>query len=354
MTIFPSFRSLDLWRTFMHDSGLFNKMALSFHGITNHDMGIELDEPIREIRQNPYHHETIWEHTLMVYQLAKQNNCSELTEIGALLHDIGKPFVRRYDEEKDKAYFMGHEYASALLSVNFLKDNFPNDIQFMLNAICLHTFGFRGENLHEYFEDHDLIEYMKELNTLDNHGRLADEINGDDFSFVNPVDYERLEKNDKKFTILIGVPGCGKSTWCKENEKEAVFSTDENLIKIASEELGADENDYQACWKAITENDVNWVKRTQEQALDALRTHDDVIYDATNLQRKKRRHLGEMARHKGASIHYKLFWRDLNDCLNLGSRENNKFIPEGAYKSMCRNFSYPKIDEYDTLEHIII
>jgi len=290
----------------------------------------------------------------MVYHTAKTNSDCELTEVSALLHDIGKPFIKQFDPDKMKTYFYGHEYASALLSVNFLKEHFPNDIQFILNAIVMHTFGFKGENLHEYFEDHDLINFLKYLNTYDNHGRIADEIGEDEFSFVKPIETGTYSKTGKEFIMLIGIPGSGKSTWSKDKDQTLVFSPDKKLTQIAKDIYGADENDYRACWEVMKDSGVNWTNKAIEGALHALSDNDEVIYDATNMSRKKRAHIVSMARQQGANVHFKLFWRDLSDCLNLGNREGNKYISEGVYKSMIRSFSYPKLSEYDTLEHIII
>jgi len=132
------FSTFELWREYIHSRRLYSILANSFHGVTSEDEGIV--GTLHEVRRNQWHRETILEHLMMVYQ-----NCGEHDkhlQAAALLHDIGKPFMRVYKAEKNKVNFMGHEYASALLSVDFLQEHYTDKqlIEFMLQVITLHTF----------------------------------------------------------------------------------------------------------------------------------------------------------------------------------------------------------------------
>lgn len=86
-------------------------------------------EIMRNVKQGPYHHLDVWQHTLetlrqleeAIKELRKNKNIQEyldgvisgerrrrsLIKLGALLHDIGKPQAKRREEGKTK--FHGHE-----------------------------------------------------------------------------------------------------------------------------------------------------------------------------------------------------------------------------------------------------
>lgn len=86
-------------------------------------------EIMRNVKQGPYHHLDVWQHTLetlrqleeAIKELRKNKNIQEyldevisgerrrrsLIKLGALLHDIGKPRAKRREEGKTK--FHGHE-----------------------------------------------------------------------------------------------------------------------------------------------------------------------------------------------------------------------------------------------------
>ena len=49
-----------------------------------------------DAKLNPYHLESdCWSHTMMVCKIAELEDFDKVVQIAALLHDIGKPLVRR-------------------------------------------------------------------------------------------------------------------------------------------------------------------------------------------------------------------------------------------------------------------
>jgi len=186
----------------------------------------------------------------------------------------------------------------------------------------------------------------------DNFGRITDSDNYDeDFSHVKKIAYPEVSDTPQSYTMLIGVPGCGKSTFAATLDPQTVFSTDSRLLEIAERDFGI-VGDYNAAFKVVSENKINWTGQLIEDSIKALDHNSEVVLDATNMSKKNRISIGNRARKKGAAIRYIMFWRDLNACRK--PRADNKFIGDFVYKRMINSFCYPKIDEYDSLKHIVI
>ena len=80
------------------------------------------------------------------------------------------------------------------------------------------------------------------------------------------------------FTMLVGIPGAGKSTWAKKNinTNTRYFSSDE-----IRKELYGDEN-FQG-------DPAEVFSVMQRRTVESLKSGFNVIYDATNVSRKNRR-----------------------------------------------------------------
>jgi len=84
------------------------------------------------------------------------------------------------------------------------------------------------------------------------------------------------------FTMLVGIPGCGKTSFAEELKNETTVHLSSDAIR---KELWGDEN---------CQDDHNRVfNLMHERTLYALRNGYDVIYDATNITRKSRRSILE-------------------------------------------------------------
>jgi poly(A) polymerase/tRNA nucleotidyltransferase (CCA-adding enzyme) len=88
----------------------------------------ELEEGIG-CTQNQAHSFDVFEHLLRSLQCAADNNWSIDIRIAALLHDIGKPATRRFDDAKKDYTFYGHEVVGARMAKRICEDlRLPADL----------------------------------------------------------------------------------------------------------------------------------------------------------------------------------------------------------------------------------
>jgi len=302
---------------------------------------------ITVFKEFQWHKESILEHVQTVSKEARKFD-NEDVHLLADLHDVAKPFLRFVDLERMTVRFAGHEYGSALFSVNFLKKHRPDKVLSFLKIISLHVNSFR-DNLMEFDLNEEEIELMKMLNLADNRGRISENPVELSFDGWKPVQKTVTESN-KEFTFLLGIPGAGKSFYTAKQDG-LVFSTDEYMERMAKEIFG-DRGNYNQHFALMSENKINWVEKCVNDAVNALKHSDMVILDATNLTKSKRQGIVQRARKAGAKVKFVMFWRDFMDCVNC--RKGEKEIPLGVYKRMISSFTYPSVFEYDTLEHVVV
>ena len=69
---------------------------------------------------NPHHTLNIYEHCTEAYKYVRENNYDEYIELAALLHDIGKPYVKSFTDSKgnicEHAHYYQHQCVGAWMS----------------------------------------------------------------------------------------------------------------------------------------------------------------------------------------------------------------------------------------------
>lgn len=135
-----------------------------------------------------------------------------------------------------------------------------------------------------------------------------------------------------KFYMLIGLPGSGKT-------EIANRLADANTIVLSSDairkEFYGDE--------AVQDNPSKVFEEMQRRTIAALKDRKNVVYDATNISRKKRKHLVS-----SLSVPCKkvacVIWARYETCLSRdGARNRN--VGENVIKRMLMNFQPPYYDE---------
>jgi len=357
--------SCDIWRDF-HDfySQWIVDASFCYHGWTTEDDN-NFETKIKEIHLNPYHEEgSVWNHVSQVFQesvkiadtLPDEQDQKELI-IVALCHDLGKVMMRDAivkPEGRKVTYFSGHEYASCFLALPFLLRYFQDQktLERLMTVISLHTAIYKEEDMYSFVTDEKTFSLLNNLGLSDHRGRISETGDFHGLHWTGTRHYpDPIVSNDQTITLLIGIPGSGKSYFSKNmNPYGKVFSTDETMLKYAEEKCGV-KNDYNRAFQNVSNSKFNWVEHTINECFEhAKTTCENVVLDATNLTKKKRNIIVRKAKSQRYKVRYIMFWRDFEKCLQ--KRDGNKTIPLDVYKRMMQSFSFPQIQEYDELQHI--
>ena len=140
--------------------------------------------------------------------------------------------------------------------------------------------------------------------------------------------------------MLIGLPGCGKSTFAK-----TCVNQHNDWVHLSSDDIRFNEN--------ITDNQTvfNLMYQRTKQSLKDKKT---VIYDATNLNRKKRFNFIQEFKHLAKHIIYYVFIEPYEECLTRNnSRQGLAVVPDDSMLKMLKNFQIPmEYEKYDEMHWI--
>lgn len=141
-----------------------------------------------------------------------------------------------------------------------------------------------------------------------------------------------------KFTMLIGLPGSGKTEVAKQltNDNTIILSSD-----AIRKEFYGDE--------AIQDNPSKIFEEMQRRTIAALKSSKNVVYDATNISRKKRKHLLSSLKIPCKKIAC-VVWARYETCVARDCSRNRN-VGESVIKRMLLNFQPPYYDEgWDEIE----
>jgi predicted kinase len=326
---------------------------------------------------NPYHMEgSIWTHTLMVYNYYITNNEIDIEILLAcLLHDIGKPKAATRVEDKKRVRFFQHESISFVLAIDIL-DTFEKDF-FKINKLNVlklinwhsdfHDIGKIENNnfiiskkqidfiKNKYGCDPELYYKMLKLNKADNLGRITERNLSDELKFnffrnfkFDVSDTKDLARtNSPVATILVGIPGSGKST---SIDKDVTVISFDNAIMGAYPDLS-----YNDAFNKAREEDI--LKDIEKQMFLDLRTavknKENIIIDKTNLTKKSRNRIISQIS-KDYFIEAKVFIVELPEIKKRLSLRKGKYISDEVLDSMIKNFRLPGYDEkIDSIKFLI-
>lgn len=140
----------------------------------------------------------------------------------------------------------------------------------------------------------------------------------------------------KTFIMCIGLPGCGKSTWCVQQEtlyNSLSISTD----KIRKELYGSESE----------QGDPNKVfKIAKDRVVNGFEIFDTVILDATNIQKKHRMHFIKAIKQSVKDVVVKAFWFavPVKVCKERNNQRDRN-VPEYVIDKMYKLFSPPGKEE---------
>lgn len=130
--------------------------------------------------------------------------------------------------------------------------------------------------------------------------------------------------------IMIGIPGSGKSNYAKKcliNDNTEYLSSDDIRIELYG-------------FEDQTHNDVVF-ETMKKRTLNALRNGKDVIYDATNLSKKRRNGIISEARKLGAQINAYLCCTPINIILERNITRVERQLPWDKLVQMIQSIEPP-------------
>lgn len=135
------------------------------------------------------------------------------------------------------------------------------------------------------------------------------------------------------FIMLVGIPGCGKSTYAHE------FLRGADVVYLSSdairEEIFGDASCQEDHYKVFT--------LMQERALEALKNGYHIVYDATNITRKSRRGILSILP-SYVKKDCVVVWAPIEECI---ARDKNRLrsVGEEVIWKMLKRFEAPFYDE---------
>ena len=133
-----------------------------------------------------------------------------------------------------------------------------------------------------------------------------------------------------KLYVTVGFPGCGKTTWAKE-QKIDWHSSDE-----IRKELNTLDNNI-----VFTE--------MRKRAIQSIENGRNCIYDATNVSRKDRRDILFSAKKRNVWRVCVLFLVPISECKRRNQLRED-VVPDYVYDNMIRRFDVPLTDaEFDEI-----
>lgn len=136
--------------------------------------------------------------------------------------------------------------------------------------------------------------------------------------------------------IMIGLPSSGKSTWAKKiinnrNWKHNIISTDEIRKEITGSEMSQDKN-------------TEVFDIAYNRIIDSLKDNVDVIFDATNINYKKRMDIINRFKKYTDDIDAIMIATPYEECIERNKKRERQ-VPEDVIKRMYMNFYVPQFFE---------
>jgi predicted kinase len=146
--------------------------------------------------------------------------------------------------------------------------------------------------------------------------------------------------------VLVGAPGCGKTTW-----RKTFLESHPDVATICPDEyraiLGTGEGDQSVSREAF--------EMAYKVLKVALHAQTSVIIDATNMHRKGRKRFLQLARGYGAKTTAIVFEVDKATLMERNAKrgkEGGRVVPEDVIDMMLGKYQRPEVPEFDEVTFI--
>lgn len=157
--------------------------------------------------------------------------------------------------------------------------------------------------------------------------------------------------------VLIGLPASGKSTWTKffldkygdSLEREVVYVSSDKHIEALAKDRGTNYS------QEFANSIGHATAKMKAEANDAIKGELNIIWDQTNLSKKKRRGILNKIPDtwQKIAVDFDVSDKVLSERLERRAREEGKFIPPHVMENMCKSYVAPSKDEgFEIIEKV--
>ena len=329
------------------------------------------------VEDSPWHRErNVGVHTDMVVTQYLSRQDSDKFDvrgaIGCAFHDVGKPpceIIKHKPERGEYRAYHGHEQVSArmweewaVLNWKFLSEEFELDADdiYVIGWMIEHhvPWATRKDAKLDAFattalETIGFETTWTDMLMADQQGRMSD----DSHARIEECDawiadhHARVEKaqhrwedtfTGKRAFMLIGAPGCGKSTYRK---KLLELHPDAPIVCMDDLRLEFYGGTYDEAFIASTK-DKSFSAKVDKRYIETLNAHDVIILDNTNTMTKTRRRWLAPAKARKFLLTAVLFPVDLGEIKDRQSKRD-KFVPFHVVESMYNRMQLLMYGDFD-------
>lgn len=143
----------------------------------------------------------------------------------------------------------------------------------------------------------------------------------------------------KNLYLMVGIPGCGKSTFCKARLGEGVKWISRDVVRFS---MITDKDNYFAKEDFVF---AEWIKQVQEAINDDSTLH--IFVDATHINANSRfKTLRSLRIPNDVNVIYCVFDTDFATCVRRNKQRTGlALVPDSAMRNMKKNFQ--DIQDYE-------
>ncbi|ANH51152.1 putative polyA polymerase [Campylobacter phage PC5] len=314
-----------------------------------------------ETVDNPYHLEkTVLDHTIMVLNkvedLFKNDKDYKVLMFGAALHDLGKIFTREVitkDGRTVKVRFINHENVGVYYACDVLSkfDLSEEETIKIIKIVAYHDiYKYNIDELKRKFT-YDDLQLLYKFSICDLLGRITHTPKPTDiYKQIKSLEYygtKGIDSSKPTITMLIGVPGVGKSTLC--NQYENVVSRDDVLMSYGKNKFNLET--YSEIWSKLSQDDQKEIDNIFKFKLNRLlQQGKDVVINNINTSRKSLLNSSSLIKnYNKVAIVILCPYNTILERIEKRLLETGKEISKNIVDDFIKSMRLPTLEEFDKI-----